>query len=89
MGLMGNLVSTRDGVMVMAAEFSATEQVAKQPDWTSILTRSGDGGETWAPWERVHTSQATHYYLDPRITELADGRLLVAYWTHDLQIDQG
>lgn len=89
MGLMGNLASTAAGTTVMAAEWSDNEGESDRPNWTSIISRSFDGGRTWDPWRRVHQPRNGTYFFDPRITALADGRLLVAYWTHDMERDQG
>ena len=50
---------------------------------------SADGGLTWEEWRRVHGPQDGIYFFDMRIAGLADGRLLAAYWTHDMEKDQG
>ena len=89
MAVMGNLASTPDGTAVMAAEWSDNERETDRPHWTSLTARSPDDGRTWDAWRRAHQPQSGKYFFDPRITALADGRLLVAYWTHDLEGDQG
>ncbi len=89
MGIMGNLTSTRAGTMVMAAEWSPVEYQSKRPQWTSLITRSEDGGRTWSGFQRGQVSPSDRLCMDPRLTVLPDDRLLAAYWSHDMENDQG
>lgn len=84
----GNLVTLRDGMMVAVSETRLDGDAPDLPNWTSLLTRSFDGGRTWETIRSIHMSDDPHYF-DFRITALEDGRLLGAYWTHDLRTDRG
>ncbi len=84
----GNLATLPDGTMVAVAETWRQAADPKLPQWWSLLTRSFDGGRTWEPIRIVHESKDP-YLFDLRITALADGRLLGAYWTHDMRADKG
>ena len=86
-GVGGNLVTLPDGSIVSASEFG--DDTADPPEWSALISRSTDGGHTWDAWRRVQGPRDGHYYFDLRITGLADGRLLAAYWTHDTKTDSG
>jgi hypothetical protein len=88
-GVGGNLVTLADGRMVSVSEWGEKVSGDEKPDWASLITLSSDGGRTWEAWRRVHGPRAGIYFFDMRITGLADGRLLAAYWTHDMEKDQG
>ena len=84
----GNLATLPDGTIVAAGESSGDDVGTDRWDWTSLTTRSADGGRTWEPVHKAHVS-TDPYFFDLRITGLGDGRLLGAYWTHDMVNDQG
>ena len=86
-GVGGNLVTLPDGSIVSASECG--DQEADPPDWSALISRSTDGGHTWDTWRKVQGPRDGHYFFDLRITGLADGRLLAAYWTQDVETDSG
>ncbi len=88
-GVGGNLVTLADGTMVSVSEWGEQVSGDKKPDWASLISSSSDSGRTWEEWRRVHGPQDGIYFFDMRITGLADNRLLAAYWTHDMEKDQG
>ena len=88
-GVGGNLVTLTDGTMVSASEWGAEASGDRRPDWAALISRSSDGGRTWDGWRRVQGPQDGLYFVALRIAGLADGRLLAAYWTHDMERDQG
>lgn len=80
----GNLVTCSDGTLLAAAETQGDEHGTDTCPWTSMILRSSDGGRTWSGPHRVQASDKLHYF-DIRIMALPDGRLLAAYWAHDLE----
>lgn len=84
-----NLATLPDGTLVLAGEApGGMSPVIPEDHWAGLVTRSTDGGRTWDAVQAAHLSQ-NPFYLDLRITALADGRLLGVYWTHDMEQDQG
>lgn len=83
----GNLVTRSDGTMIAAGEWG---EEGENPDWAATMTRSTDGGRTWEPWRCIQGPGTDGlYYFDLRITQLIDGTLVAAYWTHDMKKDVG
>jgi hypothetical protein len=91
-GVGGNLVTLADGTLVAASEWGEGEWSggdAPMPDWAGLLSRSLDGGKSWETWRKIQGPLGERYFFDLRICGLADGRLLAAYWTHDMKRDEG
>ena len=88
-GVGGNLVTLSNGSIVSPSEWGDEDGGAERPDWAALISRSTDGGRTWDVWRGVQGPQEGRYFFDLRITGLADGRLLAAYWTHDMETDTG
>ena len=87
--LCGNLATLPDGTLVLAGEAGDGEQFGVPQDhWAGLSTRSTDGGRSWDAVKAAHVSKDP-FYMDLRITGLADGRVLGVYWTHDMTNDRG
>ena len=78
-----------DGTVVFPSEWGDEASGDDMPDWAALISRSFDEGRTWSPWRRVQGPKDGVYFFDMRITLLDDGRLLAAYWTHDMTNDRG
>ena len=82
------LASLSDGTLILTGETAGDGVHIDKDHWITLLSSSQDGGRTWDKVRAVHDSVNPQYF-DLRITRLADGRWLAAYWTHDVKQDQG
>lgn len=87
-GSVGNLTGLADGTLIATGEGRGDGKLVPEEQWATLITRSADRGRTWDDIQPAHVS-ADPYYFDLAITQLADGRLLAAYWTHDMRLDRG
>lgn len=84
----GEVSSLSDGTLIGTGETGGDGVRIGKDHWVTLVSGSQDGGRTWDEVRAVHQSVNPHYY-DLCITQLADGRWLAAYWTHDMKLNQG
>ncbi len=77
-----------DGTLILTGETPGDGARIDANHWITLISSSSDGGHTWEKIRAVHDSVNPHHF-DLRITDLADGRWLAAYWTHDVQAERG
>ena len=84
-----NLARLPDGTLVLPGEAPGGKSPEVPEDhWAGLVSRSSDSGRTWEPVRAAHVSR-NPFYMDLRLTTLADGRVLGVYWTHDMEEDRG
>lgn len=84
-----NLATLPDSTLVLPGEAPGGKAPSVPEDhWAGLVSRSTDGGRTWEPVQAAHISK-NPFYMDLRVTTLADGRVLGVYWTHDMEKDCG
>ncbi len=84
----GNMAMLADGTLISGGECEGGGPGAREAAWVSLVTRSTDGGKTWAPFAPAHLSTRPHYF-DLRLAALPGNRLVAAYWTQDMQANEG
>ena len=77
-----------DGTIIATGEGRGDGDVAPAGTMVNLISRSADGGRTWDPVLPTLVSK-NPFHFDIDITQLANGQLLAAYWTHDMETDCG
>ncbi len=88
LGGIGAITGLPDGTLLVTGEGKGDGDRVPEDRFANLLSRSFDGGRTWDPLEAINVS-TNPYYFDLAVTQLADHRLLAAYWTHDMTTDDG
>ena len=87
-GRLGQVFGLSDGTLLATGEGRGDGKLLAESSFANLLSGSFDGGRSWNPVEAVNVSE-NPFYFDLTITQLADQRLLAAYWSHDMETDRG
>jgi hypothetical protein len=85
----GSFIALDDGALGMPCEVWHEWDKGFREGPSTRLIISRDGGQTWPGAGIIARDEtSTHIYGDPRLTMLADGRLVVLLWVYNMQTEE-